>query len=264
MEGPDGNSSQGGERGVGGVQSIARAFGLLEVMAESGGIVGLSDLAQRSGLALPTIHRLLRTLVGLGYVRQEPSRKYALGPRLVLLGDGASRLLGARAAPELAQLVESLGESANLAMLDGHEIVYVAQAPGRHAMRMFTEVGRRAAVHCTAVGKAMLARLPESRVDELLQRAGMDAQTPNTITKPRTLKRELVRIRADGYAVDNQEQELGVRCVGVALPGEPARAAVSISAPVGRLGDELIPVAVPLLRDAAARLAVELAFVGET
>jgi IclR family transcriptional regulator, acetate operon repressor len=245
---------------TGSVQSIARAFGLLEVMAANGGIVGLSELSQKSGLAVPTIHRLMRTMVALGYARQEPSRKYALGPRLALLGESASRLLDVWAAPHLQKVVDELGESANLALLDGHEVLYVAQAQGHHAMRMFTEVGRHAAVHCTAVGKAILAALPEARVDAVLVKAGMEPRTPNTITTPEAFKAELARVRARGYATDEQEQELGVRCVGVALPGDPVRAAISISAPVGRMTDALIDRAVPLLQRTAAELADEFAF----
>ena len=107
---------------TGGVQSISRAFVLLETMADCGGISGLSQLAARSGLPLPTIHRLMRTLVDLGYVRQEASREYALGPRIVRLGDSASGLLDRWAAPRLRELVELLGESANLAMLDAVEL----------------------------------------------------------------------------------------------------------------------------------------------
>jgi len=159
------DTDAGNGRLPGSVQSIARAFDLLETMADLGGIVSLSQLAGRSGLPLPTIHRLMRTLLDLGYVRQEPSREYALGPRLVRLGENASRLLGDWATPYLQRVVDAIGESANLAMLDGHQVVYTAQVPGRHSMRMFTEVGRRAGVHCTAVGKAMLAALPAVQAD---------------------------------------------------------------------------------------------------
>ncbi len=244
---------------TGGVQSIARAFGLLEVMAANGGIAGLSELSQRSGLAVPTIHRLMRTMVELGYARQEPSRKYALGPRLVLLGDSAGRLLGTWATPHLRRIVDELGESANLALLDGHEVLYVAQAPGHHEMRMFTEVGRRAAAHCTAVGKAILAGLPEARVEAILRAAGMEARTPNTITTSAALMDELAHVRARGYALDEQEQEVGVRCVGVALPGDPVRAAISISGPVGRMTDALVDRSIGLLRQAASDLAADFA-----
>src|SRR6478736_3167434 len=136
----------------------------------------------QSGLPLPTIHRLVRTLVDLGYVRQEPSREYALGPRLVRLGDISSGLLTRWATPYLQKVVDALGESTNLAILDGDQIMYVAQAPGSHSMRMFTEVGRRAQAHCTAVGKAMLAQLPAEKVDGILRRSGMPAMTEHTIT----------------------------------------------------------------------------------
>ena len=113
----------------GGVQSLERAFDLLERMADAGGEVGLSELSASSGLPLPTIHRLMRTLVACGYVRQQPNRRYALGPRLIRLGESSSRLLGTWARPFLARLVEETGETANMALLDGDEIVYVAQVP---------------------------------------------------------------------------------------------------------------------------------------
>jgi IclR family transcriptional regulator, acetate operon repressor len=245
-------------RGSGGVQSLERAFDLLEVMADAGGVLGLSRLAQESGLALPTIHRLVRTLVDLGYVRQEPSRQYALGPRLIRLGESASRLLGTWSRPFLSRLVDVLGESANLAMLDGDRVVYVAHVQSRHSMRMFTEVGRRVYPHCTAVGKALLAHLPPSDVPALLERTGMPAQTEHTIIEPTRLAEEIDRVRTQGYAIDDGEQEIGVRCVAVPVLGTSNRLAVSISGPAPRMTAELIERAVPLLRQAAADLADEL------
>ena len=255
---PDARPGGAPGRASGGVQSIARAFELLEAMADAGGIAGLSQLATHSGLPLPTIHRLIRTLVDLGYVRQEPSREYALGPRLVRLGDGASRLLGTWATPRLVDLVESIGESANLAMLDGDQVVYAAQAPGRHSMRMFTEVGRRAGAHCTAVGKAMLSRMPENEVLEIIRSSGMSRYTDHTITSEDDFLREMREIARAGYAIDDGEQELGVRCVAVALPGDPVRAAISVSGPSTRMTDQLVAAAVPQLADTAQTLAREL------
>ena len=168
----------------GGVQSLERAFDLLERMADAGGEVGLSELSVSSGLPLPTIHRLMRTLVACGYVRQQANRRYALGPRLIRLGESASRLLGTWARPYLARLVEETGETANMALLDGDEIVYVAQVPSKHSMRMFTEVGRRVLPHSTGVGKALLAEPPADEVRALLARTGMPAATEKTITTP--------------------------------------------------------------------------------
>ena len=114
-----------------GVQSLARAFGLLEVIAAHHGAMSLSELATSSGLPPPTLHRLARTLVDLGYLRQEPSRRYALGPRLFLLAESSTMMLNAVALPHLSHLVDEIGETANLAMLDGDQVTYVAQAPGR-------------------------------------------------------------------------------------------------------------------------------------
>ena len=157
----------------GGVQSIERAFDLLEMLADAGGALGLSELAANSGLPLPTVHRLMRTLVNRGYVRQEASRRYALGSRLIRLGETSSRMLGTWLRPFLAQLVRETGETANLAMLDGDEVVYIAQVPSPHSMRMFTEPGRRVSPHCTAVGKALLAQVPADQARALLERGGM-------------------------------------------------------------------------------------------
>lgn len=241
----------------GNVQSVSRTFGLLEAMVDVGGVASLSELRVKSGLPLATIHRLLQTLVVLGYVRQVASRGYALGPRLARLGEGATRLIDKWAAPHLRELVERVGESTNLALLDADRVLYVAQEPGRHSMRMFTEVGRRAGVHCTAVGKAMLARLSEEEAIAVLQRSGMQAHTANTITTLPEMLAELQKVRRRGYALDNGEQEDAVRCVAVALPGKVSRAAISISGPVGRMDDAVVRRAVPLLRTAAAKVAKE-------
>lgn len=249
----------GAKTRTGGVQSIERAFGLLEAMADAGGMMGLSQLATESGLPLPTIHRLVRTLVDLGYLRQEPSRQYVLGPRLIRLGESSSHMLSIWARPHLAHLVDELGESANLAMLDSDQIVYVAQAPSRHSMRMFTEVGRRVFAHCTAVGKAILAEMPADQVEQLLERTGMPRFTPQTITDQEVFFDALATIAEQGYAIDESEQETGVRCVALTVPGAPARLALSLSGPAVRMTDDLVERAVPLMREAGASLARDLA-----
>jgi IclR family acetate operon transcriptional repressor len=242
----------------GSVQSIERAFALLETMADNGGMMGLSQLATTSGLPLPTIHRLVRTLVDLGYLRQEPSRQYVLGPRLIRLGESSSTMLSIWARPHLAKLVDELGESANLAMLDGDQIVYVAQVPSRHSMRMFTEVGRRVLPHCTAVGKALMAEMPRDKVREILNRTGMPEHTEHTITDPDEFARALSWSAEHGYALDDGEQELGVRCVAVAVPNVPSKLAISVSGPATRMTEAVVQRAVPLLTDAGKALSEDL------
>lgn len=241
------------------VRSLERAFELLEHLADAGGEMALSELTEASGLPMPTIYRLMRTLVNHGYVRQEPSKRYALGPRLIRLGESATRLLGTWARPALIRLVDEVGETANMAVLEGDAVVYVAQAPSRHSMRMFTEVGRRVQPHCTGVGKALLAQLPAETVREIVARTGMVAHTPHTITSPEALLAELTRIREQGYALDDEEQELGVRCVAVPLPDSPTPAAISVSGPSGRMTHAKITEAVPLMQRTATQFAKALA-----
>jgi IclR family transcriptional regulator, acetate operon repressor len=240
------------------VQSLTRALDLLDHLADAGGRATLSELAGASGLPAASVHRLLATLVAQGHVRREAGRRYALGPRLVRLGDVAGHVLGEGVGPVLRELVATTGESANLAGLDGDAAVYLAQAPSPHPMRMFTEVGRRVLPHCTAVGKAILAQLPESEVRDLLHRTGMPRHTDNTITTPDDFTAQLHKAEEHGYATDEGEQEVGVRCVAVAVPDAPSRLAISISGPAGRMTEDLVERAVPLLTQAAKALSDDL------
>lgn len=238
-----------------GVQSVDRSLLLLELLADAGGSMRLAELEAASGLPLPTVHRLIRSLVHNGYVRQEASRRYALGARLIRLGDTAARGLGTWARPQLRDLVEKIGETANLALLDGDDVVYVAQVPSEHSMRMFTEVGRRVNAHCTGVGKALLSQLDTDVVLDLLRRTGMPVMTPNTITDTSALLDQLELIRERGWAVDNGEQELGVWCVAAPIVGAPARVAISVSGPSGRITADRIEAIAPVLRESALAVA---------
>lgn len=243
-----------------GVQSIGRAFTILETMADAGGIISLSQLATDAGLPPTTIHRLLRTLVALGYVRQEPSRQYSLGPRLMRLVDASTRRLDALAHPHLAAVVNAMGESANLAVLDGDEIVYVAEVqPTKNSMHMSIEIGRRVHPHATAVGKAVLATESDQQVGELLRRAGMARYTEHTLVTEAEFIHALTAVRECGYAIDDQEQELGVLSIAVAVPDAPRPLAMSVSGPTGRMTEVVITRTVPILVSAAADLGRELA-----
>jgi IclR family acetate operon transcriptional repressor len=245
-----------------GVQSVHRALDLLELVAASPGSLSIAAMAEATALPTPTVHRLARTLVERGHMRQLADRRYTLGTRLVSLGTAAQRSVGSSAGDVLADLVAELGETANLAVLSGDHAEYVAQAPSRYTMRMFTEVGRRVSLHSTGVGKALLAQLDDPAVDRIVRRAGLPARTGNTIRTAAALHAALGEVRRQGYAVDDEEQELGVRCVAVPVavgPGAPAWLAVSVSGPVTRMTPDVVARAVPLLRAAAARLAGEVA-----
>ena len=223
---------------------------------QAGGRLPITDLAARSGLSLGTVHRLLASLLGRGYVRQEADRRYALGTALLPLGDAATRLLGSWALPFLAQLAEDSGETTNLAVLEDDHVIYVAQAPGRHRMRMFTEVGRRVLPHSTAVGKVLLAwhgrgARPAGGRAAGAARAHARGRSPTLAA----FRAELALVRERGWAVDDEEEELGVRCLAVPVGAGPgAVAAVSVSAPASRL-DHGQPEVVEALRRTAAQLA---------
>ncbi|MBG6179298.1 IclR family transcriptional regulator [Arthrobacter sp. CAN_A1] len=242
----------------GGVQSVERVFELLELITDAGGEVSLSELSSSTDLPLPTIHRLLRTLVAKGYARQLPNRRYALGPRLIRLGEGANKQLGALARPQLKHLVDSLGETSNMAVLDSDMVIYIAQVPSPHSMRMFTEVGRRAHTHDTGVGKAILAQLSNDTVRSIVARAGMPTPTDKSLSTIEDLLVELDLIRERGYSIDEQEQELGVRCFAMAVPNAPTPSAISVSGPASRVDERFAEKAVPLLRAAVRSIADEL------
>lgn len=246
------------DRQDGGIQSVSRAIEVLECLADAGGVMGLSQMAAATSLPLPTIHRIMRALISNGYVRQQPSRRYALGARLIRLGDVANRTMGVWAVPHLAALVDEIGETANMAMLDGDAAVYVAQAPSEHSLRMFTEVGRRVMVHCTGVGKVLLSQLGDDEVHQILRRTGLPPQTEYTITTANRLVAELHRIRERGYGIDLGEQEIGVCCVAVPVYGVPGHLAISVSGPAGRLTDQRVPQIVPALQRVAKELGNDL------
>ena len=241
------------------VQSLQRAFDLLDDLADAGGRATLSQLTAASGLPAATIHRLLATLVELGHVRRESGRRYALGPRLVRLGDAAGRVLGDGVRPVLADLVARTGESANLAGLDGASAVYLAQVPSPHPMRMFTEVGAHVPLHCTGVGKALLSTVESALVRQLMERTGMPPRTPSTIVDVVTLDRELAVGLERGWHVDEGEQEVGVRCIAVPVPDAPTPCAVSVSGPAARLSPDRTEAVGALLREAARRIGDQLA-----
>lgn len=243
------------EQKSGQVQSVTRAFALLDLLAAADHALTLAEISDRADLAQPTTHRLLRTLLDLGHVRQLENRQYALGPGLMRLGERATPKLAERARPALVRLEDVAQETANLAVLDGDLVTYIAQVPSRHHMRMFTEVGRRVLPHASGVGKAMLSTLTEVRVRDLIGRTGMPGYTSTTHTTVEALISNLRETRRRRFAIDDGEQEVGVRCIAVAIPGAVPPAAVSISGPSARITDAIVETAVTELTRAAAELA---------
>lgn len=239
----------------GGVQSVERALDLLEALSH-GGPKGVSELVRATGLPLGTVHRLLTTLIERDYVRQDTERKYAVGGATLGLADAGEQSLAALGRPYLARLTALTGESCNLAVLQGQEMVYIAQSPSPHSLRIFAEVGRRVPLHNTAVGKVVLARMGRADALELVRGTTLTAATPHTITTTARLEDELDRVERMGYAIDEQERELGVRCIAAAVPTHsPLHAAVSVSGPAERFSLSAVREVAPALQGAAQEFA---------
>jgi len=221
--------------------------------------MGIGEVAEMTGLPQGTAHRLLHSLQSRGYVRQDSSRKYSVGTAALRLGDAAQRSLARNARPHLSDLVAISGETANLAVLEGNDVVYVAQAPSPHTLRMFAEVGRHVPPHSTAVGKVLLAAMPRERALGLLRRTGLPRRTDQTITELGAFARELDTVLNHGWAADEEEQEVGVRCLAVPVGhGEDAVAAISLSGPAERFNGGREPGLVGAMGRVAQRFADEL------
>ncbi|MDO4887107.1 MAG: IclR family transcriptional regulator [Actinomycetaceae bacterium] len=240
------------------VQSVSRALGILEIVAAAGRPISISEIAEETKLPMPTIHRLLRTLMSNGYVYQTPRRRYALGTRLISLSRYAGGALGVALRPIIGKAVVSLDESISVAMLDQDFARYISHVPSERALRMFTEVGNQVSLHATGVGKAILANMPHAQAVATIERTQLRAFTPATITSADKLLEEIARVRERGYAVDNAEHESGLKCVAVSVPSD-LYLAVSVSAPVERITEERTEkVVVPALHELAKEIAAAL------
>jgi IclR family acetate operon transcriptional repressor len=221
------------------VRSVERALTLLGAVAQ-GDEMPLGELAQVAGLAPSTAHRLLTTLVDLGFLQQDSeSRLYGVGHGLLgLVSNAEQRLSGLRAAalPHMTELAASCGETAHLTILDRSEVIFIEQVLGPGTVRMEVKVGTRMLAHVTAAGKALLAWQTEAALGSLLA-AELKGFTPQTLTDPSALKRELALVRRRGWATEVEEHELGAACVAapIVFGSGPPFASLSISGPTSRL-----------------------------
>jgi IclR family acetate operon transcriptional repressor len=250
------------DKGTGHTQALSRGLALLAELAATDGGATLTTLAAKSGLPAPTVHRLLATLEASGYVQPGTSGEWLIGLSAFRVGSSFlhHRNLVVHVFPYLKRLMEQSGETANLAVMDAGEAVFVEQVQCRELMRMSAKLGARAPLHASGVGKAMLAAMDEHAASTLLGRQGLARFTPHTHTVREALAGELAATRVRGYAVDDEEHALGLRCVAAALRDEHGEtwAALSLAGPTTRFTRERVPKLGALVRETAREATLAL------
>ncbi|MGB5844893.1 MAG: IclR family transcriptional regulator [Anaerolineales bacterium] len=246
-------------------ESVLRAFMIIEYLAESNEWVGLRSLAKDLDLVPSTAHRFLTSLKDLGYVQQHPENsRYQLTLKFAWV---ASLVLERTKLRQIARswmdhLTKISNETTHLAVLEGQEIVYIDKVDNDQAVKMRSRIGTRGHFHSTAVGKSMLAFLPEKERERILEDLHLIPLTKNTITDPAKLAANLDTIRSRGYSVDDEENEVGIRCVGVPVFDHAGRVAgaVSISGWTITMTQERLPQLGSILQDACKKISKELGF----
>lgn len=218
-----------------GVQSLERAAAILEQLTEARDGLGITELAELTGLHKSTVHRLISTLVTLGYVEKGANNeKYQLGMKLLHMGAAIldKMDLRVRAHDLLQQLSERVNETVHLVIPDGDTVLYIDKIDSNKTIRMYSQIGRRAPMHASAVGKVILAYSPKDAVDKIIKK-GLNRFTPTTIADPQELIEHLKQVRNQGYALDQEEHEEGIRCVAAPIFNymDEVVGAVSISSP---------------------------------
>jgi len=230
------------------VQTIERASSILDILGQSPQGISIRELSSKIKLPKGTIHRLLSSLSYFGYVRQDPkTRNYLLGFKLVELGNLLLNQLDLRkeAEPFLKDLAERTKETVHMVLLDRNEVVYIDKVEtDQHTsgLRMASRVGLRNPAHSSAVGKVLLAHFSEEELNNFTKEKGLLKRTENTITDPGRLREHLSIVRAQGYAIDDEENEKGIRCVAAPIYNEVGKpvAAMSISGPAFRITKKVI------------------------
>lgn len=227
------------------VQSVDRALEIIDILEDEPQGLGVTPLSKKMGVSKSTIYRLLSSLLIKEYVRQnEETQKYHLGLRLMQLGQTVTNQIDIRqvAAPVMERLVQDTGETVHLVVQEGYEIVYIDKIENQATIRMFSNIGKRAPMHCTGVGKAILSNLEDEEIENIIKENGLEKFTNNTITDPHKLKEHLKEIQMLGYSIDDEEHEIGIKCAASPIfnfKGEVI-AGISVAGPIMRINDNKI------------------------
>ena len=247
----------------GGVQSVDRALLIIETLAEDDEGYRLSDLSVRTGLSTSTVHRLLATLEKRRFVQFDRTEsKWHVGAQSFSVGATFTRRRNftAQAMPYLRKLRDLTRETANLAVVDDESIIVLTRVESREIMRSLTKVGGRVAMVASGVGKAVLATYADADVNAIIRHHGMPRLTEKSIVRPSDLFKELEKVRRLGYALDDEEACMGLRCIAAVVYNDNSEplAAISVSGMTSRITDERLPALGETVREVAAELTLAL------
>jgi len=244
--------------------TVAKAFSILDLVCEKdAGGTSLAEVSNHLHVSKSTAHRYLTTLEELDVVRRDDNDGFSLGPKLIELTGAflSNHDLRNEGQSFLEKLAAQTEETVHLAIPSGDEVVYIAKVDSSHSVRMASHIGALNPMHCTALGKAILAHYPPDRVQEIIAK-GLPRRTSHTITTPARLRDELERVRMQGLATDDQENELGVRCTGAPVFDYTGKVigAISVSGPAGRITKERSIEMGPLVKEAALEISRRMGY----
>lgn len=246
-------------------QSVEKVFHIIEVMASNREPMRLQDIANQVKMPASTTLRLVNTMVNLGYARQDPNLRYGLSLKFMKIGSLISSQISIRdiAHPYLVELSTKCEESACIAIEQNMEIVYLDVVDGPDGMLKITQhIGKNAPMHCTGVGKIILQNYDTKEISQMISQKGLPVLTPNTITSKEDLLDEIEKIRTQGYALDNEECELGARCIAAGIKDYSGKvvAAISVSGPISRMTMERIDAIKGTVIESARKVSKLLAY----
>lgn len=247
------------------INSLIRAINILELYDQHKSELGITEIATQLNLYKSTVYRIVSTLEYKGILKKNPENgKYKLGFKLYRLGVLArnENELIAVSQQHLKRLTELSGETANLVVMDGTMSVYVAQQTSNKIIKMFTKIGAKIFPHCNGAGKVLLSGMDEEEINQIISKNGLPSYTKNTITKKEELIEELKKIRANGYALDNEEREEGVMCIAAPIKDKSKKiiAAISISGPKYRFNPKINKELISIVKKEAAIISHKLGY----
>jgi len=246
---------------------VIKVLRILEALRDAPYGLLLKDVAKLTAINKSTAYRFLAHLESAGYLFRGENGVYTIGPNFARLSAAGNfrETLRNLCRPILQKLWEATGETVNLGVLEGYEVLYVDVIESSHSFRLASQVGFRRPVYCTALGKALTAYLPSDKLDELLDSVTFERSTPRTIVQAGKFRRELGNVRKRGYAIDDQEAELGARCVAAAIfdADRNVIAAISVSGPVTRVSAQHISQFATLLQDYSRSVSAHLPGAGK-